>query len=124
MKDVVRILSGRNTAGRPDETRRGQQQTTDRQADRRGCHVRALQNEWRGERGSLVASKPQPGAVRRSEDVHTWERGRDGICVLVAQRGGGGGRKGNDWLAVGVCLRVHEVYTLQAVIIVEGLPLL
>jgi len=36
--------------------------------------VRALQNEWRGERGSLVASKPQPGAVRRSEDVHAWER--------------------------------------------------
>ena len=116
-EDIKRTKHCRQT--RRDETRRGQQTTdrqagrqadrqTGRQADRRGCHVRALQNEWRGERGSLVASKPQPGAVRRSEDVHSWERerGRDGICVLVAWRGGGGRKEENDWLAACVCVCV------------------
>lgn len=88
-----------------DETRRGQQTADDRQAgrqaDRRGCHVRALQNEWRGERGSLLASKPQPGAVRRSEDVHTWEtEGEMEYACWWRREGEAGGRRMTGWPCV------------------------
>jgi hypothetical protein len=105
---------------RRDEASR--QQTTDRQADRQtGADVMCGRSRTSGEASeghySLASRSPGPFAGRRTCTLGR-QRARWNMRVGGVERGRREGE--DDWLAV--C--VQEAYTLQAVIIVEGLPLL